>query len=650
MLTVRRIYLYAVAAISFVAVAWAVISLARLVFDEGIGQGQIISLAWGLAVVIVGLPIFLFHWLMAQHLTSASPDEQVSPVRCAFFYLLITAGAAPVLSNIYRLVDDLLLALLNGAKPDYYPYNLTVPDHLAAIVVWGVVWAYMGRFAQSLPATDMNRTIRRLYMLAFSLAGLVMTAWGMFGLLQLLMEMTAGELWRTPVANYVAQTGVGAAIWLAYWFILQRDFASAHPAEERSVLRKVYLYLAVFAFSVMALVSGTLLFKRLFELLLGAPPSPEPLAMQLSTAVPMLIVGSLFWVYHWTVVRQDAAQSPDAPRQASVRRIYRYLVAAVGLVATLTGVGGLLVLLVDIFTSTEGLDFYRETVATFAAMTIFGAPVWALPWRVAQMRALQPPQPAATGLRSDGTDERRSTVRKIYLYLFVFVAALLVFGSVGWFVFHILTWVLGADLPSDFTTLVLDALVLSLLAVGVWVYHWLSIRQDGRLDDQEETGHLADVVVVVIDGNDGALGRLVIEKLRRSLPGLQPRSLGVTPQAVTAMNGEPFAAQLLASANYIIGSWQALSTGEAGAAVAASPATKFVLPLADKSWIWAGVRPQSTEASATQVARGVKQAIEGETISFNHDLDLGLVAGIVVGGLLFLCIAGNLIGFVVGML
>ncbi len=648
MLTVRRIYLYAVSAISFVAVAWAVIGLFRLILGEGFGQGEILGLAWVLAVIIVGLPIFLFHWLMAQRLTSNSPDEQESPVRCAFFYIVMAAAAAPVLSNIYRLLDDALIVLVGGARPDYYPYDLTVPDHLAAILVWGVVWVYLWRFVRHLPDTTANRTIRRLYLLLFSLGGLIMTAWGAFGLLQQLMEMAVGQVWRTAVANYSAQALMGAAIWLAHWRLLQQSFASGHPAEERSVLRKVYLYLNVFAFSVMALVSGTLLLKRLLELALGAPPAKEPLLLQLSTPVPLLIVGGLFWAYHWFVIKNDAVQAPDGPRQATVRRIYAYLVAFVGLTATLTGVGGLLVLLVDMLTTAEGLAFYREEVALFAALTLFGVPVWVLPWQRSQARALQPA--AADSQRHEGAEERRSTVRKIYMYFFVFVAALVVFGSVGWFVYHILTALLGADLPDDFTTLVLDALVLGLLAIGVWVYHWLAIRQDGRLAEQEESAQLADVVVVVIDGGEGQLGQAVVGKLKKDLPGIQLRPLGVTAQAAAAMGGEPFSAALLDMANIIVGPWQALTASEVEPAVEASPATKFVVPLADKEWVWTGVKTQSAAAHASQIARGVKQVIDGEAVSFEREMDVATIAGIVVGGLLFLCVAGSLLSFVGSLL
>ena len=57
------------------------VGLVRLILSEGIGRGQITELAWLLAVIIVGLPIFLFHWLMAQRLANSSPAEYHSPVR-----------------------------------------------------------------------------------------------------------------------------------------------------------------------------------------------------------------------------------------------------------------------------------------------------------------------------------------------------------------------------------------------------------------------------------------------------------------------------------------------------------------------------------------------------------------------------------------
>ncbi len=652
MLTVRRIYLYLVAAMSLITVTWAVIGLIRLILSEGIGEGQIIGLSSLLATIIVGLPIFLFHWLMAQRLVAGSEKEQVSPIRQIYFYIIMAAGATPIGSNIYRLVNNALVALTGGMQPDYYPYDLTIAEHVAVILVWGVVWVYIWRhtrqfYRQPTPVQDINLAVRRLYLLGFSLGGLTMVSWGGIGLLQTLFQISTGVVWRTPVANFSAQLLVGTVVWVVHWLLLQRDFVAGRPADERSVLRKIYLYLAVFVYSVMALSSGATLLKRLIELALGAPPSQEPLLSQLSIPLPLLIVGILFWAYHGRVLKDDADQSPEIPRQAGVRRIYAYLVAAVGLTVLIGGVVGQLTLLVDMLTSstTVGLAYYREQVAWFTAMILVGAPVWLLPWRAMQTLAITP---ASSSPQGEG--ERRSTVRKIYLYFFVFIASLAIFGSAGWFVFHILTAILGADLPPDFITQVLDALVVSLLAVGVWLYHWWAIRRDGQLGQREQASRLADILVVVIDGGEGKLGQNVIHHLERDLPGLQLKPVGITPQATEAMAGQPFSAAALEAAHYIIGSWQTLTAADIAPLVNANPAMKFVIPSAGKNWVWTGLKARSIEYYAHQAAQGIKQAIEGDEITFDRGMDTGAIVAIVVGVLMFLCVGGSLLGVTLSMM
>jgi hypothetical protein len=317
------------------------------------------------------------------------------------------------------------------------------------------------------------------------------------------------------------------------------------------------------------------------------------------------------------------------------------------LIVTLIGIGGLLTVLIDILTDPPvlGLAAFREELASFLAMTIVGTPVWWLPWRARQQRAFLAPVEGAP--QEIGSAERRSLVRKIYLYLFAFAAALVVFGSVGWFVFQLLSALLGADLPRDFVTQVLNAFAIAALAGIVWMYHWWAIRQDGQMTGQEEARHQASIVAVVIDGEEGQLGRDMINKLNHDLPDLQVKPLGLTPAATTAMNGEAFSAEVLSGADYIIGSWQLLTQPEVEAAVTASPATKFMIPVASGTWVWAGVQPQSAEAHAEQISKGLRQAIDGDKITFRSALDTTTLVAIVAAGLLFVCIAGSL--FVLGV-
>jgi hypothetical protein len=653
MLTVRRLYFYGVAAISLTAVTWSVIGLIRLILSEGVGEGQILGLATLLAAIIVGLPIFLFHWLMAQRQAGQEPDERASLVRRVYLYGMMLVGAVPILNNLYLLLDRALVALLGGQHFD----ELGLGERLAVVLVWGVVWFYLGRELQAdnrrITLDDAHRTIRRLYLLILAAGGLVMVTLGAFELLQTLLQWPATALWRTPIADAGALLLAGAGIWLGHWWLLQQGMATEHPAEERSVLRKVYLYLAVFIYSVLAVFGLSTVLKRLIELALGAPPSTEPLLSQLSMPLPLILVGGVLWAYHWQVLQQDANRAPEAPRQASVRRIYAYLVAGIGLAVLLSGVVGLFYTIIDLLTSPGaiGLDYYRTQVAVFSAMVLVGAPIWLRSWPRMQQLALTSAPSAQGGEKQEtqnvGAGERRSIARKIYLYFYVFVASLAIFGSAGWFVYHILTALLGADLPDDFLTQVLTALVITLLAVGVWLYHGWAIRRDGQLDQAEQNRRLAEVAVAVIDGDEGKLGQAVLQQLQHSLPGLQLKPVGLTPQAVTSMAAQPFSTagrETVGMAHYIIGSWQSLSAAEVAPVVAASGATKLVVPVVQPTWAWAGVRPQPLEYYARQAALGVKQAIAGEEISPSREFDLGTIVIIIVGIFLFLIVMGGVIG------
>jgi hypothetical protein len=536
-------------------------------------------------------------------------------------------------------------------------------ENLVAIAAWLVVGGYIftfvrGQLADSdTPNRTLNLAIRRLYLLGFSLGGLVMVAWGSFGLLQNLMEMLAQEVWPASVAHHVVQVLLGTALWVGHWRMVQAQFFNGPPAERASVLRKVYLYLTVFIFSIITIVGGTLLFEKLIGLLLGLPLSDEPLIVQLSEVVPMLIVGGVVWAYQWHIIRQDAELAPDGPRQAEVRRTYAYLVATVGLFATVLGVGGLLTLLIDMLTNTGGGggNYYRQTVSAYISLTMMGLPVWILPWYYAQNRAVLPP--ADPGQRDEGGEARRSVVRKIYLYLFVFLASLGIFGSTGWFVFHILTALLGADLPNDFLTLVLDALVIALLAAGVWAYHWWAIQEDGRRTEQAETAQLTEMQVVVVADGDGSLGQALQRKIKAALPHLSVQTIALSEATLSkvdsavALNSEA-AQAALAEASYIVGSWRSLSTTPAGSIFASQPATKLALPLPEENWLWVGhsdlnLKPDS---QAEQAVQGLKQALAGDVVSFQTGPDVGTVIGIIIGGVVFFIIASGLVFGVLNLL
>ncbi len=145
MRTIRRFYFYLVAFISLEVVVWGAISLARTLF-ENLPGGNSNQLATGLSLVLVGAPIFLLHWLIAQRDARRDEEEHASRLRAVFLYGARLATLIPVVQNVLALINPPLLSLL-GVSPNLALIGATqsVWDNLAAIAINLVAWAYFER-------------------------------------------------------------------------------------------------------------------------------------------------------------------------------------------------------------------------------------------------------------------------------------------------------------------------------------------------------------------------------------------------------------------------------------------------------------------------------------------------------------------------
>ena len=76
----------------------------------------------------------------------------------------------------------------------------------------------------------------------------------------------------------------------------------------------------------------------------------------------------------------------------------------------------------------------REGLAWFTAALITGLPVWLIPWQKAQVAAASD---------MTGVDERGSLARRIYLYFYLFVAAMTMLSSAIYIVSQLIELMMG---------------------------------------------------------------------------------------------------------------------------------------------------------------------------------------------------------------
>ncbi len=137
-----------------------------------------------IAVLIIGLPIFLAHWLWAQRLARRDPGSAWT-LRRFYLYFVLGACLVPFLANTVDLIEILLSRVFGETSRLIMPWQQTTTGELVVaslvpMVILPLVGIYHGRVLRgdikTAPMTSELTSVRRLFVLIFSAVGLVMTS------------------------------------------------------------------------------------------------------------------------------------------------------------------------------------------------------------------------------------------------------------------------------------------------------------------------------------------------------------------------------------------------------------------------------------------------------------------------------------------
>lgn len=564
-----------------------------------------------LALVTTGLPLLLYHELALRRVMT----EAVKPIRWLYGLGFSVVGMASAMSGLF-IALQWLFAWVGGFHP-------AVPEGAALLVPGLLAWGYHQWVMQQMGAAlglaeessagfrETGRFLRRLYVFAFSGAGISLTTLGLIGLQEWVFAQfsTQGVF---QLADALALLIVGIVVWLYYWRWAGQLFASHLTDERKSDLRKAYLYLIIYIavntaiFTVALLVNGTL------RALLGLPTSGG-----LGLPLSIITASVALWGYHALILRNDIAQAGESALQAGMQRLYWYLVAALGLGAFILGLAGELSVVIRWFALGLNADeALKEQFANFTAALVAGLPVWLLAWI--------PAQQAATQATPVGVASRRSVLRKLYLYFYALVAVVVTLITAITFVYQLLNALVGLFGGGNLLADIAQSVGFTVIATLVWVYHGWVLRGDGQhaqqdkeaaaqKQAQEKETALAKLATVwenyrlaVVDDGDGTFGRRVLHALKRELPYLALLPIGLTPTAATALevDASTDVAAQLATAQLIVAPWSAITPG---GAVAECPAPKIAVPVSKPGVHWVGL--SALAESDAQIVQLVKQLL-----------------------------------------
>ena len=394
MKTVRRLYFYAVAFISIEIVLWGLIDLLRSIVDNTVG-GQAEVLARALALILVGMPIFLFHWLWAQRNAARDPEEQAAGLRALFLYAILISTLIPLVQNILALIDRVFLdsaqlelsrAIFGHAQP--------WQDSLIAILMNGLVAAYFWSVVRSawprLPVRKAFSDVRRLYRYAWLLYSLIMTIFGAQQVLRFLFFVRSdvlGDIGREVAGQRHRAAGrrhtdLGLRVAGHPGFACRPGGTGFQPAAGSVVPAGVERRHHGAHNSRHGRQHHRRAASRRGPLHGGLHPRTGRAD---SIGVPL----GAIWAYYGYWLNRHIESIGDPVRQASMKRAYLYVLSALGLGGAFIGVATLIKFIIDYLTGgllvlSEGLRF---SLASAISLIVAWLPLWLMTWRPLQAQA-----------------------------------------------------------------------------------------------------------------------------------------------------------------------------------------------------------------------------------------------------------------------
>lgn len=243
MSNVRRWYIYLVCVISLQSVVWAIIALLRNLFIYGVDP---IAVAFQIAVLIVGLPLYLAHWRQGQRLVQSEDEERGAVLRRIYLYGTMAAFLGPFTANAFDLIRRLLGGIGYNQNFEYLQLSFSeaILFHVLAMLVLVPMWLYHQRTiaedSRAIPEMGSSATVRRLYVLGFSATGLVLTTMAVIHLIRWIMLQIGSEVIRSGglwvvMADEIARLVIGLSLWVIFWRWAGKLFSG--PSEEERALR-----------------------------------------------------------------------------------------------------------------------------------------------------------------------------------------------------------------------------------------------------------------------------------------------------------------------------------------------------------------------------------------------------------------------------
>jgi uncharacterized protein DUF5671 len=325
--TLRRWYMYAALLIGLLTLLFSAASLLDLSWTKlALTNAQNLFISYSAAAALAGGLMWGFHARVIA--TRYITEDRHSTLRAFEGFLAVAISIATALIGASQILYYALARLLGVSHPGGTSGNIwaDAAGPGSQLIVFGVAWFLIQRRLLRDAASqeaDHQAGVRRLYTNLASLVSLAVWAAGAGGLLWNLFEqleapiigVQAGD-WKDPVSLWVTLLVVGATVWVAHWR------PSPWAADRQSLSRKLYVWAALLGSILAVLGGGVGMINALLQQLFSAHPTVQATSnLDFGHYLSVIVVAAGVGVYHWRVLRADAAARP--PRAAAEQVVTR---------------------------------------------------------------------------------------------------------------------------------------------------------------------------------------------------------------------------------------------------------------------------------------------------------------------------------------
>jgi len=501
MLTIRRLYLYGVSAVSLAMLAVGALNLlqllleraARAAFGYGVAGLDVDRelLALSVALLVVGLPLWLFHWWVTERLvrpdTPEADAERQAVVRASYLFGVSAVAVGFLATRATSFVETVI------AQPP--AWEIAAAGTLAAVLVLVTVLAFHLRVrhvdGQRGPLAHAAAWLGRLYLYGTIVGGAFIGLWGVSRAIEIVGNavLGTGVAWTSPgfrvdIASAVALFAVGGLIWLAHWAYARRlpgldDWRGA--SEQTSMVRAAHGVVATGIATVLVSFAVASTLAWLFAQALGVGGSAETARAIQQTVGPLVAMLPFLaggWLFGRVTIREAAAFRGRDDATAAVRSL-RLTVAAIGLAIGSVGLARALGLALEGIMGPPaiGETARLDEIAGSLPYAIVGLTSWLVAWALVLRDGVH-----------DRLIEARSMVRRLYLFLVVGSSVTAAGLALAFVIYQGLR--LALDIGSVQVWELAQPLVIAVVGGIGLVYHLWVLRADLAIRAEAEPGSM----------------------------------------------------------------------------------------------------------------------------------------------------------------